>query len=1023
MGTKSSTKVYDYRYALDYALCQGPIDSINYVWVKDKRVFCGAVTTRQDLCINRPKLFGGDTSEGGVDGVIECYLGTDNQESSEHLARRMGYDNTTDESDAAYYEKAPAYPGIAHMFFRRAGMSRGGFRWGTNNPYLPGVKASVTRIPRGLDEKWAAIRPLTAVYADGEVPDQQSTNSYGATATVVDEDADNYNQVKLGYSYWNHGSMFSLWPEYWVRQGEYHRVAALDLVGICDTKYTETGSTLYDTAINGHSVFIKEDGSELVTSLPPSANIQTGKAFIRVKQSGYISGHSTLFPDDNSVICSSAIVQYADDGNGQPGAELSNINISSSSNFLNGIDVVDYKLRPECRFVKIALAVNPGIYWNGLTVTMQGATLYYPEIEYSYCNLDDSIGELPDANPAHIIYELLVDEDERGNANAVDYIDSDQFKESAETLFNEGFGLSIRQDETLDRKELIASIAEHTRGAIFQNPKDGKWNYKLFRDDYDVSKLKTLTQSDCTITSGSRRAWSECITEITVEYTDPQEESTASVTAHSDVGAAITGNRVSETRSYPYIRNSALAQQVASRDVVEASYPLWIGTLEVSRENWDMVPGYVFKLNYDDGDFQIANMILRVTDVENAEYDSRTITVSVAEDIFGITRTTYQAPQSKITDSSTTDERPLRTKQPQYMVPMSLPYAFIESLGNLDNITDDQQHYRMVLFGSIDYRLDQVQVYTRNYSTSIQSLSYSVTPCSVVRMSESMNFAVYSEISLSTIESLCPNGVTPGHFLMLTPDIESDSGDWSADMEKQSEIIELVSYNADTMKWMVKRGVFDTVPRQWASGALLWDLESAIDEAQLASEILDPNEYPYPWWGKCVSGNRTTSHSAMWKVPVNTSARNQLPTRPGNVKVNDVGPEALVDTASNSSITSLTVTWSTRNGTVEEADPPSWSDGNYTAPDGQTYTIRFRDPDNSSVVRHEASGITGTTYTADLSTIAPRGTVYVEVWAVDTNGNESFMASKNYVQIDKVVLDYQGWDYLFSQNWNGTAII
>lgn len=1018
---KGDVKVYDYRYGLDYALCQGPVDSINYIWIKDKRAFCGSVIGRKDICVSDDKLFGGDSAEGGINGVIECYLGTDDQESSTYLARRMGFDQfgdiaeLNDELKKQHYTKAPAYPGIAHLFFRRAGTDRGGFKWGTNNPYLPAVKASVTKIPRALDTRWAAIRPLNAVYAAGQQPDQQDPNSYTTGVAVPVGDVDSFDVREIREKLvWNNGSVFSYFPSYWYRNQDPTQVVALDEVGVCDTGYKEAGFNPQDSLIR-----LLSDGTPANYNLPPAENIATGAAIFRVTMEAIVTHVTAIGAALLEVAHNGVIQQLAADANGQPGEQVKLDWLASSANRMTQ----EFSVHPRCRFVRVALSSNPRWIYNRIAVIEQKVEILWPQIDFEHCSMEDTIGDLPDANPSHIVYDLLLDEGERENANMVEYIDQAQLRVTAQTLFNEGFGLSIRQDESLDRQSLLKSIAEHTKGAIFQNPETGKWNYKLFRNDYVAANLQAVGKSDCRIVSGSRRAWSQCISEITVEYTDPQEEGTASVTSHNDRGAAITGNRVPETRSFQFIRNSALAQIVADREVVEASYPLWSGTLEMSRKFWKLTPGTCLRLTYVDEDFQIENMVIRVTNVDFGEVTSRKISVEVVEDIYSVDKTTYRSPQSPISDSEDNTLKPVRTTKPQYMIPMSLPYALIERMGNLDTITDSEQHYRTILFGSLDYRLDGVSVYTRDYITNMQELSYSTSPTPVTRMPESLNYSVQSYISQTTIERILPDGAVPGTVLMVSPDISTDDVHWTVDIERKSELVELDEFDGVNSRWSIKRALFDTVPRQWAAGALLWAVEDAVDNAQLTNEILDPNESPYPWWGKSESGSATTSNYSMWKVPVNTSARNQLPTRPGNVQINGIGPDPLIDTAINSTVTDLAITWSTRNKESEEPSPPWWSDGNFVAEAGETYIVRLRDPDDSTKVRYESVPLTGTSHTVPVSAIAPRGVVFVEVWAVNTDGEESLMASQIYVQIDKVAIDYQGWDYQWGRNWSGTATI
>ena len=261
---------------------------------------------------------------------------------------------------------------------------------------------------------------------------------------------------------------------------------------------------------------------------------------------------------------------------------------------------------------------------------------------------------------------------------------------------------------------------------------------------------------------------------------------------------------------------------------------------------------------------------------------------------------------------------------------------------------------------------------------------------------------------------------------MITPGTSTDDGNYDPDhMEKVSEIVELAEFDATTAEWIVKRGVFDTVPRQWVFNSLIWDISDAVDNAQLSDyteeEIDDLDTNTWPYYGRVRSGMITTADASLWQVPISRYARNHKPTRPANVQVNGFGPDPLIDTSVDSKITELVITWSTRNKTTDEANVPWWNDGNFAPEAGETYTVRFIDPD-SRVIRYEETGITGTTITRPVSDIAPRGVVYVEVFAVDSLGRESFMASQNWVQIDKVALDYQGWNYQWGRNWGGAHI-
>lgn len=171
----SKRKVYDYFMAVDYGFAHGPLDAINALEIKDKTAWLGPATADGSVYIDKKKLFGGDDGEGGPRGTIEFYLGSYVQKMSASLASRFGRTPNT----------APGYRGLAHVFFRGAEASEGGeapelnplqrlfgpifelvaelnppdarrgFKWTTNNPFLPATVINGSRYSRGLtDVDW-----------------------------------------------------------------------------------------------------------------------------------------------------------------------------------------------------------------------------------------------------------------------------------------------------------------------------------------------------------------------------------------------------------------------------------------------------------------------------------------------------------------------------------------------------------------------------------------------------------------------------------------------------------------------------------------------------------------------------------------------------------------------------------------------------------------------------------------------------------------------------------------------------
>ena len=144
---KPKRRVTDYFMTVHYGVCQGPIDAVRRIRVREKNMWVGRRTTAGTLVINLPRLHGGNKKEGGAVGIIDLQLGTATQALSINSAARYGEDVTP--------ATAPGYRGLVTAQFRGPvvyGSSAGpyqGFYWSSNQPVVPPVDIAVTRIPRG----------------------------------------------------------------------------------------------------------------------------------------------------------------------------------------------------------------------------------------------------------------------------------------------------------------------------------------------------------------------------------------------------------------------------------------------------------------------------------------------------------------------------------------------------------------------------------------------------------------------------------------------------------------------------------------------------------------------------------------------------------------------------------------------------------------------------------------------------------------------------------------------------------
>ncbi|MGM9571786.1 MAG: phage tail protein, partial [bacterium] len=169
------TKGYRYSLGLHLGLCLGAIDKITQVIVGDKTAWSGTITPdsngRASIYINQPTLFGGDDSEGGLQGTAVFYFGTSNQCVDEYLTG-VGLD-------------VPAFRGIGHMVWRRGYLS-------TSN-YIKEWNFVVTRLPKALGSGYYNINddanPIEIIY------ELLTDNFYGLGMSANMIDIDNFKET------------------------------------------------------------------------------------------------------------------------------------------------------------------------------------------------------------------------------------------------------------------------------------------------------------------------------------------------------------------------------------------------------------------------------------------------------------------------------------------------------------------------------------------------------------------------------------------------------------------------------------------------------------------------------------------------------------------------------------------------------------------------------------------------------------------------------------------------------------
>jgi hypothetical protein len=173
-------------------------------------------------------------------------------------------------------------------------------------------------------------------------------------------------------------------------------------------------------------------------------------------------------------------------------------------------------------------------------------------------SLRGAFGAGPDMNPAHIIRECLTNRDWGLGYAAVEIGAS--FTAAADTLFAEGFGLSLLWQEDSSIESFIAGVLDHIDATLFIDRRTGLWELKLIRDDYVAGEVPLFDERNVVDWGRlSRRAPGDLVNSVTVRFTDAATDETGAVSVTDTARVQAMGEVIATTLDYPGIRSQSLA--------------------------------------------------------------------------------------------------------------------------------------------------------------------------------------------------------------------------------------------------------------------------------------------------------------------------------------------------------------------------------------------------------------------------------------------------------------------------------
>lgn len=933
MGKSKAQKqqVADYLLSIHFGVCH-QADSIERIRVKDKTIWEGRRTANDTLSINLPDLYGGSLKEGGARGLVEILMGGITQLLPSRLASKLGGTPST----------VPGFRGITSLFFTGGGpQATEGFYWTSNQGYIPAVDVTVRRSPKGFYPEKARIPraelptvDITSgvliadwVHANYSTPSNYDPSTpgnplYAQTGDVCDVRFNNWtgNTVTLPARTFRFEGFDPRWklnlnfqsPDTGVANtvsNNVHRVEfLLDdgsvglALGITQTTYTQPVS---GTVVPALSPYYEAPGVGVVnlgvaTPSTPyvnswSTNLTFGAASVTATQ-----GIAAGFTADCKVEKFAAIRVY------------SSIDASWDASY------------PSKQM--------------GVVVQVTGLSSY---------DLDS-----PDANPVHIVYECLTNND-WGLGLPAEIIDTVSFTAAANTCYAERLGLSMIWSQQTTIEDFINEVLGHIDGVCGVDPETGKIYISLVRGGYSLDGLFDINEDNAVITQFQRKSLSDTTNEVVVTYTNPDNEQEQTVTVHDLGNYALQGILISSSSNYYGVRKGSLALRLAMRDLARGSAPVASVAATVNRKGWKLKPGDVATVT--SVEYGLNKLPCRVVEVEYGRPGDSKIKVSLVEDVFTTPEGAYVEAPGTLWQDTPSAQTPL-----DRVYGASVPYYFVAAeVGTAEaQATLEDVVYGLVLTMSRS-GADGAELLVP-VANALGTVSYeSVTTLDTTTYTTLGSALTVQAASTVTLGALQGNtSLKPGMFLWI------GEGD-----PKNSE---LCLVTATDPAITVKRGVLDTVPKAWAAGSPVWFITPGID-------AVDPEDRApgqtvtyrlLPSYGGAPANEKMTSAAS-----VTYDDRQHRPYRPANVKINTLLWPASVTAAP--AVTDITFTWARRNRFTEEPIVLDWTTGDTTPEAGTTYDVLLTRVDTGATI----ASVTGVTGTSAALTCLYTGVVKVTITA------------------------------------------
>lgn len=543
-----------------------------------------------------------------------------------------------------------------------------------------------------------------------------------------------------------------------------------------------------------------------------------------------------------------------------------------------------------------------------------------------------------DMNPAHIIRECLTDREW-----GMGYSPSDMgasFTSAADTLHDEGFGMSLLWDRAVPIEDFIKEILTTIDGTLYVDITTGKFELSLARDDYDPNSLPILDESNViSVEDFKRKSSAELINSVTLKYWNQNTYKTDSVNAHDIALIATMGAQVSTVITYDGITDPALASTVATRELRSLSKRLASVTITTTRAIQGIQIGSVFMWEWPR--LGVSRMVLRAVEVEYGNLTDGRIVIRAVEDIFA-------TPEPILAPSEPT-EWVLPNNPP---IPVPNQWMYEANWFDIVQVVGDEAAKQVDEFSG--FALIAAEKPTSDtYGGTLHS-----TPYAGWVESDSIGFCGFAETEFA----IGPLDTTI--FIKNARSIANTREGSYAYIG--NEIVRIDSFSTNSIT--VGRGCLDTVPTPHSPNTLVVFSGDDAGTDSIPYQLNETVHYkvtPYTGVGELSVANAPES-------TLQIKARQDMPYPPGRVRINNVAyPTAPVTST-------VTITWAHRDRKQQTAPVINDTTAGDIGPEtGVTYSLEIR---KGGALIEQASGISGTSYTVQATLTS--GVHTLRLWAV-----------------------------------------